>query len=183
MRKVPIFLALGYGFLCVSSALAKDEGLRHEGFVFPSGLGCFCPGFFVGGTHLGFGPGYPGLQPPFSILDHCGFYPGRYRLPLRIPTVTVYTIRPSSRIIAERRHIPSPPVARDDSQSRASSAEAEVGRDFRMTVPALNNSAKNDAQFNNYIPKRCYRRECHIIKPEEALSSDRPPGIIIWEPR
>jgi hypothetical protein len=183
MRKVLISLALGYGILFVSSALAKGEGLRHEGPVFPSGLRCFCPGFFVGGTHLGFGPGYPGLQPPFSIFDHCGFYPGRYRLPLRIPTVTVYTIRPSSRIIAERRHIPSRPIPRDDSQSLASSAEAAAGRDFPRPVPVLNNSARNDAQFNNYIPKRCYRGECHIIKPEEALSSDRPPGIIIWEPR
>ena len=183
MRKVIITLALGFGILYAYSALAKEGRIRYSGFVFPSNCGCFYSGFFGVGTHLGLGPGYPGLQPPLSIFNHYGFYPGRYRLPLRKSPVMVYTIKPLSRIHSGQRHTPSVTMPKDNSQDKPNPIQAAVGRDFRRTAPALADEANNKAQFNNYIPRRCYRGECYEISPDEALSSDAPPGIIIWEPK
>ncbi len=169
--------------LWASTASAKECGIRHGGFVFPYGWGCFYSGFFGVGTHLGLGSGYPGLKPPFTGFGHLGYYPGRYRLPLRIPPVIVYTLRPVSRINSGHREVSSGPIARGTLPDQTSPAQAVVGRGFQGPAPSLDEEAKNGAQFDTYIPLHCYRGECYSVNSLEALPSDYPLGIIIWEPK
>ncbi len=183
MRNAFIVPTLGFCFLWASTVSAGECGILHCGFAFPFGGGYFFPVFFSAGTHLGLGPGYPGIQPPLSAFNYYGFYPGRHRLPLRSPSITVYTIRPLYRFHGSQRKIPSGPIAIHIAPDQPGPAQAVVGRDFQRPAPGLDEEPDGSVQLDHYVPRWCYRGECYEINPEEALSPDAPPGIILWEPK
>ncbi len=176
MRKLIICLALGFGSLWISTIPVKACGFGYPGFVFPYGWGCYCLGFWSMGAHLGLGPGYPGLRPPFSGF---GFYPDRYPPPPRTPPIAVYTIIPGHRVRNAQLEAPSGPIV---SNSQPGSDQTGAGPEFRRPASALNVEANEGTRPNRYVPKLCSQGECHKVDPSIALSPDLPPGIILWEP-
>jgi len=179
MRWAIISLTIG---ILASTASAQECYIPYSGFVFPFNCGCCCFGFFFPGTHLGLGPGYPGVAPPFPTPNCCSFYPGRYPSQLRTPPIASYALGPVTRNRDGQRNAPSGPIARDDSLDQPHPVRVLAGHGYRKSPPAPREEINKTAHIDGYISRRCYQGECSAIKPEEALSSDATPGIIVWEP-
>ncbi len=91
MRKATLILAL-----VLATVWAVPVSAQAHAFSCGLGFGFPCygpPGFFLSGTHLGLGPGYPGLAPVWSPFGWCGNYPGDFWPPYWTPPVTVVVVR------------------------------------------------------------------------------------------
>jgi hypothetical protein len=112
------------GFLMatlLAAAAPAQAGWIHGRPVLgdPCRTGCLPLGFITGGSHLGLGPGYPGLYPPWPRLWPYNYVPGAPPPP---PTVVVIPVT----IPAD---VPDHGAARGDE-----TVQARPGFNYRETV-------------------------------------------------
>ncbi len=184
MKRASIISVLSLLAVWGISAPAEACGWPYNcDFGMPSPYACFCAGFFSLDSHLGLGPGFPGLYPlspalavpnpyPSGFFPLCSLRPGP-----QVVVITIPLLQRDERAAAQELQSAQPaPVYPGPPQS------AIAGPKSKTPLPAVEKDGSSRHSNDAYTPSRYYQGRLYTISRTDALGKNPGPGIIVWTP-
>lgn len=181
MSKRTLISALVLATICGAAVQAQACGFSCGwSFGVPCCVANLWPGFFLSGTHLGLGPGYPGLVPAWSPYESFGKELSVIWPPSWAPPVTAVILHIPHYGVTVQASSPEDRRSQVEPSETKNRWEAAHGRESRRPVLELDTDLEHPSGPGGYSARLYYRGKFYSASEttnREILSS----GITLWQ--